>query len=421
METSPVTPLSEHPPAFEELQTELRKKNEMINMLIGQNFQELQVLQRKHQEIVQDLTATYRSSFDQLRASFQQTVDETLHQEYQLTTRTIETLRTDNKFMARLIKKLAAKLNGVIKENSQVKLYQDESNLLTLENQALRERVTVLERTQAELIESRSRQAMAEDRVVELELNNRSLIVERDLALEESARRTSDYQKACQSLMESESSMITKISQIQAESGEQNTRYEKTHREEIARLTSHHESQLQSVKKEMGVTIIERGKQIDALTSCLKAFTDSQYVALNELEKYKSENEKLRQTHERYEQQIESIMQRCHGETDDERRREKKDREILMESYKENIRKAQDLNANLQEKLERSLETISKSKSIIHSLRESNDRLKRSAQASESRSSIESETRIQQLQAEIDNLQAKLDASTELNRRLKKR
>jgi hypothetical protein len=404
----------------EDMQSELKRKNEMINMLIGQNFQELQTLQKKHQEIIEGVTETYQNSFNQLKASFQQAIDDTVNQEYQMTTRTITTLRSDNKFMATLIRKLSAKLNSTIRENQQTRIYQDESQALTLENKALRERLIALETAQADLITSRTQHITSENKVKELEHMINSLIIERDLAREESARRAADYQKACQSLTESESSMITKLSQLQTESSEQISRYEKSHREEIERLTIQHETHIQSVKKELGVTILERGRQIDGLTSCLKAFTDSQYVALNELEKYKNENEKLRQTHEQYEQQINSILQKCHGETDDERRRDKRDREILMESYKENIRKAQELNSNLQEKLEKAFDTISKSKAIIHNLRESNERLKKLTINSETKSNTESEIRIQQLQAEIDNLQAKLDASIELNRRLRK-
>ena len=373
----------------QELQTELRKKNEMVNLLISQNFQELLVLQKKHQESAEQISSSYQSnlgvieaSLAEIRAKIRQTLREAADEELSLSHRSIELLRSDNVRLTKLVKAMGRRIRRLQKENATVNGLAHRVEGLEEENRVLKERV-------------------AEQR---MEAEN--LTSERDLARQEVCH----YRESCRT---TDQRFREEIRRSQEEGLEAMERTRKIHREEIERLTLHHSSQLQDTKREMGVELLERGKQIDSLTSCLKTFTESQHIAFVEAEKYKLENERLRDVQSQHDHRIATMVQRCRTELEEKYQRERKDLGSISESYQENMERAREINQDLQAKLEKALDTIRQLKTALRSLREDQEQSRRS-------SSSVSEERTHLLESEIDNLRTKLDASLEANRRLSK-
>ncbi len=159
---------------------------------------------------------------------------------------------------------------------------------------------------------------------------------------------------------------------------------------------------------------------IDGLTNHVKSFTDNQHIILNENEKLKIINEKFQTEKTNFDNKIAEIQAQCKKEMENLKLLHKKDKDVLLNSYNESIKKAQDINEALQTRLNQTIEALGLSKTTISNLKGSNKSLEQQISTFETETESKQEKYID-LKTENASLREKLERSIELNNTLSNR
>ncbi|XWV26376.1 putative orfan [Tupanvirus soda lake] len=240
------------------------------------------------------------------------------------------------------------------------------------------------------------------------------LKTEKDVLLDEKLHYVKEADQYKQKMIEIESSMLDKIKQVQDFASKDKEKNTNDYENKLKELKDKHEKQIMALRNDLNGVISDREKQIDGLTSHLKSYTDNQHVLLNEMEKMKLTNEKLRMEHSGVDQKTNELHVSYKKELDELRASHKKEKDMLVESYNENIKKSQELNDALQNRLNQTIEALGLSKTAISNLKETNQNLERQIQSRESEDSSFQE-KYNQLKSENLSLREKLERSIDLN------
>ena len=240
------------------------------------------------------------------------------------------------------------------------------------------------------------------------------LKIEKDVILDEKIHYVREADNFKQKLMEVENIMLEKIRQIQDLASKEKEKYICSHENKIKDIKDKNEKQMTTMQYEYVNIISDREKQVEGLTSHLKSYADNQYITLNELEKYKLMNNKLRIGQSTIDQKTSELNTLYKKETDDIKTSHKREKDILIESYNENIKKAHELNDALQNRLNQSIEALSLSKSALSNLKQTNENLKQQIQSKENNDGSFQE-KYNQIKNENLSLRDKLERSIELN------
>ena len=95
-------------------------------------------------------------------------------------------------------------------------------------------------------------------------------------------------------LKEIEASLFEKIRLLQEKCNQEINRIKTESENKINEKTEQTDSLISKMKAEMATIVVDKDKQLESLSNHVKSFTNSQYVTINEIEKLKLVNEKLR-------------------------------------------------------------------------------------------------------------------------------
>jgi FtsZ-binding cell division protein ZapB len=237
---------------------------------------------------------------------------------------------------------------------------------------------------------------------------------EKNAVIEEKMHYLQDIEEYKKRYLELETSLLEKIKKIQDAATIDKNNYVNEQQSRIKELQDNHEKQMIIIKSECNSNIIDKEKQIEALINHIKSYSDNQHIVLNEMEKIKLINEKLKTDTFGIDQKINEIHLYYKKEIEDLKILHKKEKELLIDSYNENIKKSQELNEALQIRLNQTIEALSLSKTAISNLKETNISLEKQVQSRDSEE-ITYQDKYQQLRSENYSLREKLDRSIELN------
>lgn len=117
-------------------------------------------------------------------------------------------------------------------------------------------------------------------------------------------------------------------------------------------------TRLLQIQQECTTSINVKNQQITDLTNYIKSFTESQYIMQGETEKLKLMNEKLKLEQLNVEQSIAELTTSHRKELDDLKIVHDKDKDVLLKTYNDTIRKTEEVNNDLQTRLNQTLETL---------------------------------------------------------------
>jgi chromosome segregation ATPase len=237
---------------------------------------------------------------------------------------------------------------------------------------------------------------------------------EKDVILDEKYHYIQEADQYKQKLRESESSILERIKQLQDTTTREKERYILEQENKFKELKDKFEKQILSIRNEYNGLVSDREKQIDGLMSHLKSFTDTQHITLNENEKLKITNEKFKMEQSGIDQKTNELNGQHKKEMDEIKVLHKKEKDLLVESYNETIKKSQELNDALQNRLNQTIEALGLSKTAISNLKETNQNLEKQIQTKESEDSSYQD-KYNQSRSENMSLREKLERSIELN------
>ena len=240
------------------------------------------------------------------------------------------------------------------------------------------------------------------------------LEMEKNMILDEQEYISRELEQYKQKYLDLETFLLDKIEKIQNECHREKESCISKKDVKIKELKDEHEKKLASLSYDYNSIITEKEKQIDGLTNHLKSFNENLYVTLNELEKLKLLNGKLKMDQLNIDQRIGEISGQFKKEIEELKMTHKKEKDILLESYNETIKKSQELSDMLQNRLKQTVEALSLSKEALSNLKETNQNLERQIQMKESDQNVNYE-KINQIKNENISLREKLDRSIELN------
>ncbi len=250
--------------------------------------------------------------------------------------------------------------------------------------------------------------------VISAQNNIRQLKIEKDVLLEEKEHHLKEIDQYKQKFMQLEAHVMEKINQILDKTSKEKEKYISDYEKIIAELNDRHEKNLMTMQSEYNANTNDKEKQIEGLMNHLKSYAENQHIAFNEMEKHKLSNEKLRLESSGIEQKTSEIHTQYKKELEDQKNTHKKEKEMLIESYNENIKKSQELNDALQNRLNQTIEALGLSKTAISNLKETNQTLERQLQTRETEDSTYQE-KFHNLRSENASLRDKLERSVELN------
>jgi chromosome segregation ATPase len=240
------------------------------------------------------------------------------------------------------------------------------------------------------------------------------LKVEKDVILDEKLHYIKEADSYKQKMMEVENIMLEKMRYIQDSTTKEKEKCISDYESKIKEMKDKNDKQMVTMRHEYNSLINEREKHIDGLTSHIKSYTDNQYITLGELEKIKLQNEKFRLEQSGIDQKINELNTIYKKDMEDLKNVHKKEKDMLVESYNENIKKAHELNDALQNRLGQSIEALSLSKTALSNLKETNENLKQQIQIKDNDDNSFQE-KYDQIKSENLLLREKLDRSIELN------
>lgn len=216
---------------------------------------------------------------------------------------------------------------------------------------------------------------------------------------------------------ELEKSILEQIKTVQDNASRERdkltTEYEQRNREMVSR----YDKTIMTQRNEFVSDLTEKERNIEALTSHIKSFTDNQHVLLGDLERVKSLNEKMRLEKFDIDQRIGEVKTKCTQEIAEIKASHAREHDLLLQTYNNTIKKSQEVNDTLQLRLNQTIETLSISKTTIASLKEANQTLEGHLHDKETEDADVQE-RCSQLKGENNDLREKVDKLGEINKAL---
>lgn len=525
----------------QKIQAELKSKNETINALINQNFNELRLLQEKHDSIVENITSSYDKNINKLndkfslfKSSLQNRMKENINVHYKVNHEKVNLLIEQNKTLENKIFELQNELRQIHENKSdidnQLKLLNVKFTDLNNKHQNLEQTKLLLEQQHKELnsrhetqvqtkieqdkiisslsfqkekldnelhsakqelsrneenikkltsdIEQTknayqeiyhkhvlllndniSKQNSIDEKTLEIlslnskvnefekknalldtnrieanvkinELSNQidtlqseiisaqkiihQLKTEKDVILDEKIHYNREYEKYKQQLVDVENNVLDKIKHLQDMCAKEKEKTILDYENKLKELRDKSEKQIMLLRSEFNSTVADKDKQIEGYMNHIKSFTDNQYLILLEMEKIKTINEKFRAEQTNIDQKLNEIHLQYKKEIDDLKLSSKKEKDLLIESYNENIKKSQELNDALQNRLNQTMEALGLSKTAIANLKETNQNLEKQIHVRDTEESSYQE-KYNQIKNEYSSLKENLEKSIELN------
>ena len=370
-----------------------------------------------HEKIISDLNIT--------NTDFQQNIH-SLKQELHKQTETIKFLTAENEASKKSYHDLHNKYLLVVNDNNTKQTNIDEK---TVDIIGLNSKISGLEHktnlyeTDKKEINSKITGFMAqiENLQTDLFISQKTvsqLRTEKENILEEKNMYLQETDNLKNKLREFELNILERIKKIQEEVSKEKEKYVKDNEFKLNKVQTDHEKQLMTLRAECNTLVSDRDKQIEGFISHLKSFTDNQYIVLTEVEKLRIINEKFRSDNSTIDQKINELVMRHRLEMDELKMIHKKEKDVIMESYNENIKKSQDINDALQHRLNQTMDALSLSKTAISNLKESNHNMGKQIYTRESDNNNNNNSfqeKYDRLRSETIALKEKLDRSIELN------
>jgi chromosome segregation ATPase len=529
------------------LQSELKTKNETINSLINQNFNELNTLKSKHQDTIANITTSYDTNlkmvetrYKTFRGSFDRKLKDTIDTHYKFSNEKGTLLSDQNKNLISQIAQLQTELSLREKElrelrvtvesvnatkesletrdqelsrrkeilESQVReikgLYENSTDVVVQNDKIIREltdtkedllnqmesqkniakkcidkasqlekdmelvkatygdihnkytlvlndnvnKQNSLDEKTLEILAVHSKANEQERKIISLESNRKELNVritemineidlikmdllekqkliqqlksEKEILLDEKAYFIAECESLKTRLKESESMLMEKLRVLQEQFSKEKERINKEADAKVMDQKDRFEKQLQTIKLESNTIISDREKQMESLSAYVKSFTESQYVTINEIEKLKILNEKLRSEQATVDKRIGETHAQYKKEIDELQSTHTKEKDSLMETYNDAIKKSQEMNDTIQTRLNQTVEALSLTKITISNLKDANINLEKQMQGRDDEQ-INIYEKYNELKAENKDLKDKLDRSIELSTTLSSR
>lgn len=525
----------------QKIQAELKSKNETINALINQNFNELKLLQEKHDNIVENITSNYDKNINKLndkyklfQSSLQNRMKENINVHYKVSHVKVNLLTEQNKILENKIIELQSELKQVYENNSiidnQLKLLNTKFTDLDNRHQNLDQTKLLLEQRHKELnslYETQVQTKIEQDKIINsltfqkeklenelhsakqelnrneenikkltsdteqtknayqemyhkhvlllndniskqnnidektleiLSLNSKvnefekknalldtnrieanvkinefinqidtlqteivsaqkiihQLKTEKEVILDEKIYYNREYDKYKQLMVESENNVLEKIKYLQDAHTKEKEKVITEYENKLKDFRDKSEKQVMLLRSDFNSTVADKDKQIEGYMNHLKSFTDNQYLILQETEKIKLLNEKLRAEQTNIDQKLNEIHFQYKKEIEELKTTNKKEKDLLVESYNENIKKSQELNDALQNRLNQTMEALGLSKTAIANLKETNQNLEKQIHARDSEE-MSYQEKYNQMKNEYNSLKENLEKSIELN------
>lgn len=200
---------------------------------------------------------------------------------------------------------------------------------------------------------------------------------ENDILTEEKKYYIDQCDELKSNISEISESSILNMNKLHEEFNAERLKYTSEYSTEINNLKQKFETTISEVRDERDAKINERDSQIIALKSHIKSLTDSQYLVFKDMEKLKSENESLVRIKREIDDKINEMNISYKKNITDLKSIQEKEKDSLIKSYTEAMKRCQDTNELLQNRLNQSVETLGLSKSTISNLRETNEKLEK--------------------------------------------
>lgn len=305
---------------------------------------------------------------------------------------------------------LDEKILEVITLNSKVsELMRKITNTETSKNDLsvkVTETVNQLEKARLDLLES--------------EKNNNKLKSEVDILYEEKQHLMSDLQIATNQLRSERESLLEKILKLQEEFQKSQEMLKNEHETKITTTIANHEKTIFEMRAEFGTVTNDKDKKIESLTNYVKSLTESQYITLNDNEKLKQINEKMQLDQINIDNRITEITQKHKNYVEDLQDSFSKEKETLLESFNESIKKSNDMVDALQTRLNQSYEALKLTKITITDLKETNQKLEEKNKTHDTEQA-DVYFRYNEMKIENEALREKLDRTIDLNTSLSNR
>lgn len=378
----------------QKLQSELKSKNETISSLINQNFVELKALQVKHsatqsdmmksyERISQDINQKYRLFYASVQKRLKQIVDT----HYKIGNEKNLMLTNHNIFLESKIasaEDLRNEQNAILHTNS-LKMMELEQNLGS---------------AQLDLVAAHSTIRISKAELEDLSDLNKNL--------------SEDNLKLKNQLREAESSVLERISKVQDEGSREREQCMTQCNLKIKELVEAHEKALSTLKNEYVAASTDADLKINSLTTHVKSFVDSQYMMLNENERLKSENEKMKKGQMVIDQKLKDLEESWKGELASIKSSNQLERDQLLESHNETIKKAHSTADALQNRLNQTIEALTLSRTAISNLKETIYRLEKELQSK----AVGESDKCNYLKEENMILREKLERAMDINNKL---
>lgn len=322
-------------------------------------------------------------------------------------------------------KEIQNKYTLLLNDNTMKQLTIDEKILeilaLNSKNSELEKKISSLDVNNKNInIELADIISKSHDQHIELTLIQKTLQeykIENNTLNEDKKYYTNELNTAKDKLKEIESSLLNKIKQIQDDNTKDKNTYLNHYNNNLSEITSDYERKIQKLKSDFNATNLESETQINGLMNYLKTLSDSQYLVLNNLEKIKAHNEKLQYEVDNFDKKTATIDNNYNKEINDLKTNCEYEKNSLIESYNDTIKRSQELNEALQFRLNQTIEALSLSRTTISTLKEENQQLERKLEKKELDDNSY-QAKYEQLKYDNMTLDNKLDRSIELNNNL---
>lgn len=240
--------------------------------------------------------------------------------------------------------------------------------------------------------------------------------LEINIVMEEKKYYVSEYDNLKSKMHELETNVLLRISEIQDQCKRDKDICAVTYEKKMLELSANYDEQIFSLKAKYITEINDKEVKITGLTNNLKVFVENQYFTSCEVEKNKLLYDKLKGEYAGIDKKIDELNEKHKNVYTELELSHKKEKDVLVNSYNETIRKTQDLNDILQQRLSQSVEALGMSKIAITNLKENNLKLeKQLGEANTSVTDDDIKIKYDSVTKENSLLREKLEKSIELN------
>ena len=249
--------------------------------------------------------------------------------------------------------------------------------------------------------------------MVSLQKNHQQLLAEKNVAVEEKNHYFGEMEHYRNKFKNLERTITKQIRDSQDILEKEKKQYLEDQNFKMDNVKNKCEQKIEALHIEYETQLSDKEKQLGGVLGHLKSFSDNQHIVLEELEKIKHINEKLKTDKSHIDKKFSDLNAQHKMEMDNLKTAHKKEKDIIMESYNETIGKSQELNDALQTRLNQSIEALGLSKVAIANLRGTNQNLeKQIAMNSGEDTHLD---KYNQIKSENSSLREKLEKSIELN------